>query len=254
MIRPVAVGLTILFAAIGVVLFAVGLTGVWGGLLGNDIVHYLAATSRWLDTGTPYLAREVAAPFADYSRDTFLHPPIALVLFAPFLVLPIVLWWTPLAVVGWCIWSWRPAVWSWPLIAAGLALPRFHAAVFVGNTDLWVWAAVAVGLRLGWPALLIVVKPSLIPLVAAGTRHRSTWLGLPLIAILCLPFGSLWIDWIHVVINAPGGLLYSVSALPWLLVPVLAWAASTNRRVPAIEPVGLEKPGEDTSEDDERAA
>ena len=72
------------------------------------------------------------------------------------------LWWAiPLGIVAWSIVAWRPAVWTWPVIAALLSLSRFMIPLIVGNTDLWVWAAIALGLRWGWPSLLVAVKPSL---------------------------------------------------------------------------------------------
>ena len=219
--RPVALGLSAVIGGFGLALFWTTLSG--GGLgIGGDLAEYMAATQRWIATGTPYLASEVAGPF-DYGPLTFLHPPIALALFAPFLVLPTILWWAiPLTVVAWCVWSWRPALWTWPIIALALAYPRFHGALIVGNTDLWVWAGVAAGLRFGWPALVIVAKPSLVPLLVAGARHRAFWLGAGVVALACLPFGSLWLDWLAVVRHSPGDLSYSLPNLPWLLMPVLA--------------------------------
>ena len=69
-----------------------------------------------------------------YGQETFLHPPIALYLFAPFTILPLALWWAiPLTAIGYCIVSWRPAMWSWPILALALAWPRFHGALLAGN-------------------------------------------------------------------------------------------------------------------------
>ncbi len=227
---PIAVGLTALIATAAVALFVAAATGPVASLAwGHDFRHYLLATQRWLDTGSPYLPAEVAGPF-DYEPLTFLHPPIALLLFAPFLVLPAALWWTPLLAVGWCVVAWRPARWSWPLMAAILAFPRVHVAIVLGNTDIWVWAAVALGLRFGWPAVLVVIKPSLFPLMAVGARHRSFYPALVVAALLCLPFGTLWIDWLHVAANSPAGLLYSIQSLPWLLLPLLAYVARRRPR------------------------
>src|SRR5215217_7938528 len=103
------------------------------GFAGRDIRQYLEATRRWLETGTPYLAHEVAAPFT-YSEATFLHPPISLVLFGPFLVLPLVLWWAiPFAiVVAFVVWC-RPAAWAWPLVGFALLWHHTGVAVVVGN-------------------------------------------------------------------------------------------------------------------------
>ena len=141
-----------------------------------DITQYLAATRRWLETGTPYLPNEVAAPF-QFGYETFLHPPVSL-LFLPFLYLPIALWWAiPIGAVVWSVWSWRPTRWIYPLIALLMIWPRSTGGLIVGNTDMWVCAFVALGLRYGWPALPIAIKPSFAPLMLVGMRHRSWWWG-----------------------------------------------------------------------------
>jgi hypothetical protein len=217
--------LALVILALGIAAYIRTVSDAFGDLWGYDFEHYLDAARRWIETGTPYLPSEVAGPF-DYSPLTFLHPPVSLWLFTPFLVLPAVLWWAiPLGIVGSSVWSWRPAPWSWPLLAAAVAYPRFQAMVIVGNTDLWVWAALALGLRYGWPALAIVIKPSLAFLALVGARHRSFWLGIPVLVVACLPFGSLWLEWIAVVQNSPGDIAYSALSLPWLLAPVVAWVA-----------------------------
>ena len=239
---PLGFGLTVVFVIAGIALFLASASGAFElGVWGHDVRHYLLATQRWIDTGSPYVPAEVAAPF-QYQPMTFLHPPSALLLFAPFLVLPLPLWWVPLPIVAWSIAAWRPARWTWPIIALVLAYPRVHVAIILGNSDIWVWAAIALGIRYGWPAALIVIKPSVFPLLLVGARHRSFYVGLAVAALLCLPFGSLWIDWLHVAANSPAGLLYSILSLPWLLLPVLAYAARTTRSgdVPAREHQGAD--------------
>ena len=227
--RPLAVGLTVLFTAIGLVIFQAAMAGVGQQVVGLDIGHYLEATRRWTETGTPYVASQLTAPFQLVDPATFLHPPIALYLFAPFLVLPVVLWWViPIGIVAWTIAAWRPAYWSWPIIAAILALSRFHVPLIVGNSDLWVWAAIAAGLRIGGPAILVVVKPSLYPFIAIGIRRKSWWITALLVAFAAIPFGTLWLDWMSVIRNAPIDLRYSLIDVPWLLVPILAWLARTR--------------------------
>lgn len=211
----------VLLGYAGLVLYATATT-TFAGLAGLDLDAYLAATRRWLASGTPYLANEVAGPFA-YAPLTFLHPPLALLLFVPFLVLPAVLWWAiPVALTVVAIGSLRPAPWTWPLMAAGLCVPSFSAAFVVGNTDLWVCAFLAAGLRWGWPAVLIVAKPSLIPLAFVGAVDRAWWISAAVLGAVALAFGSLWLDWLHVVLNSPGSILYSLGAVPWLLFPVIA--------------------------------
>ena len=198
--RPAAVALTIALTVAGIVELRAALSDIGVSIIGLDIGHYLDGTRRWLDTGTPYLPDEVRGPF-QFAPLTFLHPPVALYLFLPFLFLPLVLWWAiPLGIVAWSIVSWRPAAWSWPILVGALVFSRFHIPLIVGNTDLWVWAGVAAGLRFGWPALVVA----------------------------CIPFGSLWLDWLAVVRNSPAGLTYSVANLPWLAVPIVAWLARSK--------------------------
>ncbi len=230
--RPVAVGVSALILFAGALLFTAAATGRFGQYWGYDVGHYLDGARRFLDTGTPYLPNEVAGPF-EYAPETFLHPPIALLLFVPFLWLPIILWWViPLGTVAWCAWSWRPAYWAWPTMAFAVAYTRFHDALIVGNSDLWVWAGVAAGLRFGWPAIVVVVKPSLGPLVLAGARHRSWWLAAFVVLVASLPFWTLWVDWLRVVRNSPADFSYSLPNLPYLVMPIIWWAARRRPEAP----------------------
>ena len=70
---------------------------------------------------------------------------------------------------------------------------------------------------------MIAVKPSLGFLALAGVRHRSWWLGIPVLAALALPFGTLWIEWVRVVVNSPGDFTYSLANVPYLVAPLAAW-------------------------------
>lgn len=222
---PVAVGLV--GAAVVILMWA--LLGPYGRTyLDWDRAHYLSATARWLDTGTPYLAQEVAAPF-DYQPDTFLHPPVALLLFLPFRWLPAIAWYAfPIAVVTILVYRWHPGPWTWPIMAACLAWPRTSGMLIVGNTDLWVAAFVALGLQWGWGWALIALKPSFAPLAALGVRRRGFWLGLAVLGAVSCTFGRLWLDWLSVVVHTPGGLLYSVLGLPLILLPAVAYAGRTR--------------------------
>jgi hypothetical protein len=221
-----------MFAVIALSELAFGMADVGREIVGLDVGNYLAATHRWIETGTPYLAAEVSGPF-QIAPTTFLHPPVALYLFVPFLVLPLVLWWAiPIGIVIWCIASWRPADWTWPVMVGLLALTRFMVPLIVGNTDLWVWAAIAAGLRFGWPAVLVAIKPSLIPFALIGVRRRIWWLAGLVVLVASVPFGSLWVDWISVVRNAPKDLGYSIPNVPWLAIPILAWAARARTTGP----------------------
>jgi hypothetical protein len=241
--RPLALRalLTALARTLGVLLAVAAVwytvriaTDALPGFPGRDAHYYFEGAARWLSTGSPYLPAEVANDFV-YQEETFLHPPISLLVFAPFLALPSILWWVlPLgflaAFVAWC----RPAAWAWP--ALGFALLWHHTAVAIvaGNSDLWIAAFIAGGLLLGWPLALVVVKPSLAFMGVLGVRKPRFWLGAAAVAALALPFGTLWIDWLRVVQHSPGQLTYSMTSLPLMLLPVVAWVARRGGEGPAL--------------------
>ncbi len=222
---PLAVG----FLGAALIIFLWALLGPYGRTnLDWDRAHYVAATVRWLDTGTPYLANDVAAPF-DYQPDTFLHPPIALLLFVPFIWLPSIVWYAiPIAIVITLVFAWRPERWTWPILAACIAWPRTSGMLIVGNTDLWVAAFVALGLRSGWGWALIALKPSFAPLALLGARRRVFWIAVAVVGAISIPFGRMWLDWFSVVVHAPGGVLYSILGLPLVLLPAVAYAGRTR--------------------------
>lgn len=196
-----------------------------------DRAHYMAAATRFLHSGTPYMLSEVGARF-DYGPLTFLHPPIALALMVPFLFLPAFMWYVvPVGILAVSVLQWRPVLWAWPLIGLALAWPRTPSMLVNGNTDLWVAAFVALGCRLGWPSVLVVIKPSLFPLAFIGVRRVAWWLAAALLASASVPFGSLWIDWLAVVRNSPGGLGYSLLGLPLVLLPLVAWLGRSDRAI-----------------------
>jgi hypothetical protein len=206
----------------------------WQALGPSDLVHYLLATHRWLESGSPYVASEVAGRF-DYGGLTFLHPPIALPFFALFLVVPIQLFWiVPLSAFAWLVITERPAAWTWPLIGSALLVYPVGQAIWAGNTDMWAWALFAAGIRWGWPLALLVIKPSLAIVGFVGIRDRRTRHAALLMALLCVPFGSLWFDWIHVLVNSPGSLLYSAHNAWMFAIPLVARIGS--RRAPLTWP------------------
>jgi hypothetical protein len=204
----------------------------WQALGPSDLLHYLEATKRWLATGTPYVATEVAGPFA-YGGETFLHPPIALPFFAVFLAAPIQLFWiVPLTGFTWLVLAERPASWTWPLIALLLATYPLGPALYAGNTDMWAWLFFAAGVRWGWPLALLAVKPSVAIVGFIGIRNRRTWCAALLMIVLCVPFGSLWVDWLRVVTNSPGTVLYSAHNALMFAIPLIARIGSRRDPLP----------------------
>lgn len=234
--RPVAVGLTIVLGVLAVVSFVTTVTGPFGAYLDYDRFHYVEAARRWLESGTPYLANEVAGPFV-YSPGTFLHPPISLYLFTPFIVIPSIVWWViPVSIVAGAILYWRPAAWTWPILALIALWPRTAGVLIVGNSDLWIAAFVALGLRWSWPAVLVVIKPSYLPLALIGARRRTWWTAAAVVLIVALPFGSLWSEWISVILHASTNASYSVPSLPLILAPIVAWIGRTRYSTRAAGP------------------
>lgn len=222
--RPLALGLALTWASV----WAAGQMryGWYGPHLGWDFTHYLEGTRLWLATGSPYTPASVAGPYpANSTTMPFLHPPIALPLFAPFLVLPAIVWWAvPIAVLAYALCRWRPAGAWWYAALACIVYPRTIEIALVGNSDMWVSAGVAAGLLIGWPALLVVIKPYALPLALGGMRHRSFWIGAVIVVGVSLLFGSLWLDWIAVVRHTAGSGGYLLHGIPLLLLPVAAWA------------------------------
>jgi hypothetical protein len=244
----VAFELAAIIAAVAIVNLVIAARGPMASWVAWDFGHYVDGARRWVDTGTPYLATEIAGPF-QFSIQTFIHPPVALVLFAPFLFLPAICFWLiPLLGTFAVIVSWRPAAWAWPIMALQLHWPRFGGAVIFGNTDLWALFFIAAGLRFAWPIVLLIIKPSLAPLAIgelAGLvlrrempprRWRQLAVGVVILAAISLTFGSLWLDWLAVVRNSPGDPLYSIAAIPWLTIPFVAWIGRRRSGLRSADP------------------
>ena len=227
--RPRGWGRLVLFTLAAVILglaafrlYATLTAPWWQGLWANDLIHYGFAVDRWLATGSPYAPHEVAGPF-EYGQETFLHPPISLPFFLAWKVIPWPLFWiVPLGLLGYVVWSYRPRPWTWPLMALPLLVYPIGAVIVPGNSDLWSWGLFAAGVRWGWPAALLAIKPSVAIAGVIGIRRRSWWATCLILALLALPFGSLWIEWVRVVLNSPGSLLYSVGNLIMFSIPVVA--------------------------------
>jgi hypothetical protein len=197
---------------------------------GGDLNGYLAGTRRWLETGSPYEAYQLQPGWA-LQPFSFLHPPLALALFAPFLVLPAPLWWAiPIGITGAVVAYLQPTRWTWPVMALCLVWPRTTGMLVTGNTDLWISAFVALGLVARWPAALVLVKPSLFPLALIGARDRRWWLAVGALALAALPFGGLWFDYLTVIRGSPVEPTYSLLNLPLVLLPIAAWLGRRRMR------------------------
>lgn len=232
--KPLAVGLTALAVGFAIfVLWTLFSDAQYATMLGNDRAIYVSAVSQWERGGDFYLPFQVAGPYEVQTGDV-MYPPLALPAFVLLALLPPWLYWAlPIAIIALVIVHHRPAWWAWPFIAACLAYPWVLMLVVAGNPVIWVAAAVAAATIYGWPAMLVVLKPSLLPFIIIGIRKPSWWVVGAGLAILAVAFGSLWIDWVQVVLNARGwraGLFYSLSDAPLLVAPLIAWFAGRHRK------------------------
>jgi hypothetical protein len=215
--------------------------------IGVDFVLYRDVAARWLAGGPYFEPYQLAGPY-DIQAGDVLYPPVGLVLFVPFAVLPAVLawplWWAiPIGATAWAIRRLRPRPEVWPLMALCIAWPTTLLKTWTGNPVIWCVAALALGTIWYWPAVFVLLKPSLAPFALFGANRRSWWLALGGFVLLCLPFGSLWVDWVTSVVNAQGGgLLYSTLEIPMLLLPLVAWLGRTQPGSDHPEPTWTDPP------------
>jgi hypothetical protein len=195
---------------------------------GVDVALYREAAARWFDGGQFYEPHQLAGPY-EVAHGDILYPPVGLWLFVPIALLPVVpaavVWWgVPATVTVWAIRRLRPHPAVWPLIALCLAWPTTPLKTWTGNPVIWSVAAMAIATVWRGAAPFSLLKPSLFPFALFGIRQRSWWIGLSVFIVMCLPFGSMWLDWVTTVVNARGGgLLYSILEAPMLALPLVAW-------------------------------
>jgi len=205
--------------------------------LGTDFVFYRGIGQRWLDTGTFYLPRQLAGPYVVAADMDVLYPPIALLLFVPFVFLPWPAWWLiPVGGVAWAVLWWRPAPWTWPILAFLVAWPPQLANIFYGNSDTWIIAAIAGGLAIGWPGVFVLLKPSLAPFALAGIRRRSWWVAALLLGLISLAMLPLWLDFPVAIRNSDVGATYSLQDLPPMFIPVVAWLGRRPGGIERLQP------------------
>lgn len=226
--RPVRIAL---LTATGFFLLAFVLELIWlypyidaQASIGADHGYYKRVGEVWLDTGQFYLPHQLAGPYVVETMVEVLYPPLAIPFFAAWHWLPYPLWWAiPIAIVGGLVWHWRPAAWTWPLLAFLLAWPRGASNLLYGNSDMWVVAAIAGGLAIGWPAVLVLLKPSVAPLALVGAGHRSWWIALAVLAVASLFALDLWRDYLTALGNSDLRWWYSLEDMPPMFIPIVAW-------------------------------
>jgi hypothetical protein len=229
--RPIAIAATVALLGVFGVYELIVLTQVIGPRLGEDRLFFQAIGQRWLDGAPVYLPHQLAGPYQVTLQVDNLYPPTALLLFVPLTFLPAFVWWlVPLSVTVYVIARWRPAWWAWPLMALIFLWPKTISSVLWGNTDMWAVAAVAAGLRWGWPAVFLLLKPTLAPFALVGVRKRSFWVvGAAMVALglFTLP---LWFDYFTAMRNLRIPWDYSLVSIPPMFLPIVAWAARTSDR------------------------
>jgi hypothetical protein len=194
-----------------------------------DYRWFVGIAERWLETGQLFAERQLTGPYEVLTLVDFLYPPVALLLFLPFIWLPAFLWWLiPLGVFTYCIVRLRPARWTWPLILACIAWPQTISQILYGNTNMWVAAAVAAGVVWAWPSVLVLLKPSLLPFALVGINHRSWWLALGVLVLVSIPFGGLWPDYLTAMRNSDLGPFHALRTIPFFLAPLIAWVGRTR--------------------------
>src|SRR4051812_4993102 len=229
---------TVTYGVIGVAIIAIvaqlllGLpyADLGGTDWGADLRGYVEASRSWLAGDGFYLPRQLHGPYAIELGDV-LYPPTTLYLFIPFLLLPYQLWWVlAVGLLGFVVWSWRPALWADASILVCLAFPNQPVLYFRGAPVIVFAALVAAALRWKWPGALILLKPSILPFALIGIRTRGWWITAAILLVLPLPLIPLIPDWLRAVVDArsPEGWLYSVKDLPLLMVPVIAYLGRTR--------------------------
>lgn len=234
--KPLLVGLTFALVLMSAAIAAARWdTAVERGYVGIDLRTYIAISERFLETGSQFLPYQVVGPFVNQPLVApelipSTYPPPAMALFVPFIWLPALLWWLlPLGILAWSLVTWRPDIHVWPVIAACLVWPETTTLVIVGNSTMWVVALCALGLRFGWPAALVVFKPSLAFVALAGVRTRSFWFVLGTVMVASLVLLPEWVRFFIAIRNGAVPLTYSFGSIPAVLIPVIAWLARADR-------------------------
>jgi hypothetical protein len=130
----------------------------------------------------------------------------------------------------------RPAPWSWPILAFCVSWPPTLVMIVHGNPVMWAMAAMSLAVLWRPAAALILIKPSLFLFALFGAGRRGWWIALLVLAMLAVPFGLMWKDWLTAITNAQdGGLLYSIQEAPMLLLPIVAWLGARTWRWPVTD-------------------
>ena len=189
-------------------------------------VAYLGFTRQWLDTGSWYLPEQLAGPYVVEDLGGNVYPPTLLYLTVPFaLGVPYALWWAiPIGIGAIALYRARPARWGWLLVALLACYPRTWIVVFLGNPAIWSIAFALAGVVWGWPAVGAALKLTFAPLALVGAGSRGWWIAVALGLAACIPFGSLWLDYVTVLGNTESsrGLAYVLGEWPIAIALIVA--------------------------------
>jgi hypothetical protein len=246
--RPTMLGLTVLISAVAAGLLVARYRAFDSlGLVGVDLRLFSELGQRWLETGSIYADFQLAGPYRydqaagsnDVERMPALYPPWSGPAFVVVRFMPWPLWWLiPLGTLAWLVWRWRPAPWTWPLMALALVHLNTSGMLVAGNSTMWIAMFAGLGLRYGWPACLVALKPTLLPFALVAWRDRGMWTGLAVFAMLAVGWYPESARALLALRNVEGGsLLYSLGDLPFMLVPLIGYAGRSLRDGSAQRPV-----------------
>jgi hypothetical protein len=229
--KPLAVGATLLILVfVGFEMYVL-LQPNWAGLWHQDRTIYHDRALQWL-SGTPwYYPEQVAGPY-EVLQGHILYPPTALIWLVPGALMPDVVWFLlPIVVIAGVVAYHRPAFWAWPILALCLVHPETLRIVVSGTPTTWIAMFAAIGTVWRPAFALVFLKPSLFPVGFIGAPSRGWLVMVAVLAVISLAMLPMWIDYAHALLNARGSLatiFYSVKDLPIVLLPVVAWIASTR--------------------------
>jgi hypothetical protein len=225
--RPIYVGVAIVFGVLALAQIVLGFQQFgWRNDIGLDFSIYLQAADRFVKGESWFLARQLQGPY-DVKMGDVLYPVTSVWLFAPFLVIPEILWWSAVPIFFGLIISLRPAAWTWPIIAAAFVFPYTSIRFVTGNPAMWLAVFVALGFRFGFPAVAVLLKPTMAPFALVGARSRSWWVAAAVLGLLTLPGLAQYVQVLRDA-NIGDSVLYPFFDVPLFFVPVVAWLGRTR--------------------------
>ena len=201
--------------------------------MGHDFTVYRNAAERFVEGQGYFLPYQLSGPYPVVA-DEVLYPPFALALFVPFVWLPAPLFvLIPLTVLALTI---RPSLWVLFLLTFPQVRPMSWAMDLVGNGNPVLWVAMFVALARRYPVFgpfaWLKPTPVLLPFGLTGFPRRQWFVGLAVLVALSALVLPMWPQYATVLLNARGaGLLYGLTGVPLVLIPVVAMLGSVEADV-----------------------